>query len=46
MKDKMYVLIFSQLVSKTFLIPRIIQKDIVINIHMSSCKVSVILAIF
>jgi hypothetical protein len=35
-----------QLLSKTLLISRKIQRDIIINVHRSSCKVSVILANF
>jgi len=37
---------FLQLLSKTLLILRRIQQDIIINVHRSSCKVLVILANF
>ena len=37
---------FLQLLCKTFLILRILQRDIVINVNTSSCKVSVILVRF
>ena len=39
-----FVFYFSQQrLCETFLILRIIQRDIIINVHMYSCKVSVIL---
>jgi hypothetical protein len=40
------VLIFSTTLSETFLILRGIQRNTIINVHRSSCKVSVILVIF
>jgi hypothetical protein len=40
-ENKMCVLIFSTIVSKTFLIVRRNQRDIVINMKTSSCKVPV-----
>ena len=42
----MCVLIFSTVLCKTFLILRIIQRDIVINVETFSCKVPVILVGF
>jgi hypothetical protein len=46
-EHKMCVLIFStKLFSETFLIMRRIQRDTIINVHKSSCKVPVILVIF
>jgi hypothetical protein len=45
--DTIRVFWFSvQLLSETFLILRRIQRDIIINVHRSSCKVPVILARF
>jgi hypothetical protein len=41
---KACVLMFSTNLSGEFLILRIIQRDIVINVHTTSCKVPVILA--
>jgi len=38
-----FVVIFSTNLSKIFLILRIIQQGIIINVHKSSCKVAVIL---
>jgi hypothetical protein len=35
-----------QLLSETFLILRIIQHDIITNVHMSSCKVPIIIVRF
>jgi hypothetical protein len=43
---KMCVLIFSTTSSETFLILRRYERDIVINIHISTSKASVIFAIF
>ena len=43
---KMCLLIFSIILSETILIPRRIQRNIVINVHRSSCKVRVIIIIF
>jgi hypothetical protein len=40
---KMCVLIFSTTLSEIFLIPRRTQRDIVINVKTSSCKVPIIL---
>jgi hypothetical protein len=40
-EHKMCVLILSTILSKTFLILRRNERDMVINIHMSSCKVPV-----
>jgi hypothetical protein len=45
-EHKICVLIFSTNLSKTFLILRRIQRDIVINVHRSSCKVHVIVVRF
>ena len=42
-EHKMYVLIFSKNFSETFLILRSIQQNIIKNVHMLSCKVSVII---
>ena len=42
----MCILIFLQLLLETYLILRIIQRDIVINVEKSSCKVPVILVGF
>jgi hypothetical protein len=41
-EHKMCVLILSTTLSETFLILRRIQRDIIINVHRSSCKVPVI----
>ena len=42
--DAYYVFWFSlQLLSEKYFIPRIIQRDIIINVHWSSYKVSVML---
>ena len=41
-EHKMCVLIFSTTLSSTFLILRKIGRDMVTNVHMSSCKVPVI----
>jgi len=43
---EMRVLIFSIKLSEAFLIVRIIQRDIVTNVHRSSCKLPLILLIF
>jgi hypothetical protein len=43
---KMCALIFSTFLSRTFLILRIIQRDNVINVKTSACKVRVILVSF
>ena len=40
MKHKMCVLICSKTLSQTFLTVRIIQRDIVINVRMSSWKIT------
>jgi hypothetical protein len=45
-KRKICVLIFSTVLSETFLILRIIQLDIIINVQRSSCKVAVLLPDF
>ena len=42
-EHKMYVLIFSTILSEIFLILRRIQRDIIIKVHRSSCKVPVII---
>ena len=42
----MYISIFSTILSETFLILRKIQRDIVINVHKPSCKVTDILVTF
>jgi hypothetical protein len=42
----MCVLIFSATFSQTFLILRIIQRDIIVNVHASSCEILVILSCF
>jgi hypothetical protein len=45
-EHKMCVLNFSTIFPETFLILRIIQRDIVINVHRSSCKVPLLLSDF
>jgi hypothetical protein len=40
------ILIFLQLLSETFLVLRIILRDIIVNLHRASSKVYVILATF
>jgi hypothetical protein len=45
-KHKICVLIFPTALSYTFLIPKITQQDILINVRRSSCKVPVILVRF
>ena len=45
-KHKMCVLISLQLLSEIFLTIRRIQLDIIINVHMSSCKVQLLLLEF
>jgi hypothetical protein len=45
-EHKMCVLIFSQLLFETFLILKRIQRDIIINVHRSSCKVPLLLSDF
>jgi hypothetical protein len=45
-EHKMCVVIFSTTLSETFLILRGIQRDIIINVHRSSNKLSVILVRF
>jgi hypothetical protein len=45
-EHKMRVLIFSTTLSETYVAIRRIQRDIIINIHSFSCKVSVILVSF
>ena len=46
MEYKTCVLIFSIFLSQTFLTLRKIQRDFTINLHISSCKVPVILVRF
>ena len=41
-EQKVSVLIFYTTLSETFLILRIIPRDIIIKVHRSSCKISVI----
>jgi hypothetical protein len=41
---KMRVLIFSTILSETFVILRIIQRDIITTEHWSACKVNVIVS--
>jgi hypothetical protein len=43
---KMYLLIFSKILSKTFLMLRRIQRKIFITVHKSSCEQHAILVIF
>ena len=45
-EHKMPVLIFCTTLAETFLVLSKIYDDVVINAHMSSCKVPVILVIF
>ena len=45
-EHKMFVLIFSTILSETFLILRRISLDVIINVHRSSCKVPVTLVRF
>jgi hypothetical protein len=45
-QHKICVLSFSTTLSETFFILSIIQRDIIVNVHMPSCKVPVILATF
>jgi hypothetical protein len=45
-EHKMCVLIFSTTLSEKFLILRIIQRDIIINVRRSSCKVPLLLSDF
>jgi hypothetical protein len=37
---------YPQLLSETFLIPRILRRDTIIKVHRSSCEVLVILVVF
>ena len=46
MEHKMYVLIFSIILSETFLIRRRTERDMIKNVYLSSCKVSFILVKF
>ena len=43
---KVCILIFCAILCETFFILRIIQRDTIINVHSSVCKVPIILAIF
>ena len=45
-EHKMWVLIFSSILFETFLILRRIQRDIVLNVKTSSCKVPLLLSDF
>jgi hypothetical protein len=45
-EHKLCVLIFSTILSETFLILRRIRRDIIINVHRYSCKVAVIFVRF
>ena len=45
-EKKMYVVFFSTVLSEIFLIPRRIQRGMMINVDMSSCKVPVVLVRF
>ena len=43
---KIHVLFFPTILSKQFLILSKIERGIIINVHKSSCKISVVLVIF
>ena len=44
--NKICILVFIQIFSETFLILRLIQRDVIKYVYWSSCKVSVILLVF
>jgi hypothetical protein len=45
-EHRMCVLIFSTVLCETFLNLRRVQRDVIVNVHRSSCKVPVILVRF